>query len=110
MTAGEMLVKLYDEIIKQLNLAIQSIEKKDYIITNNSLQKSQKIINYLKATLNFDYEISKNLDSLYDFFNTQIIKANIKKQVKPLKEILPLVQDLRDAFSQGEKLARINSK
>ena len=44
--------------------------------------------------------ISKQLDALYDFFNRQLIAANVKKDVEILKELLPMLADLRDAFAQ----------
>lgn len=107
MTPGEMVVRLYDEVIKQLNVAVIAIGQKDYQKVNTSLQKSQRIVTYLKETLNYDYEISKNLSSLYDFYLDRIIKGNIKKDEKPIMEIIPLISEMRDAFAQGEKLARI---
>lgn len=69
---------------------------------NEALQKVQKILNHLRMTLNFDYEISNNLNDLYEFFSKRIIEANIKNESKPLKDILPLVQDLYDAYTQAE--------
>lgn len=107
MTPGEMVVKLYDEVIKQLNIAVKAIELKDYQKVNASLQKSQRIVLYLKETLNFDYEISNNLASLYDFYLDRIIKSNIKKDKQFILEVIPLISEMRDAFSKGEKLARI---
>ncbi|RPF48380.1 flagellar protein FliS [Hydrogenoanaerobacterium saccharovorans] len=107
MTQGEMVVRLYEEIINQLSRAVNCIREKDIEGTNASLQKCQRIINYLKSTLNFKYEVSSNLSSLYDFFNEQIIKSNLKKDTQPIEEILPLVSELKDTFAQGERLSRM---
>ena len=106
MTQGEMLTKLYEEIIKQLNVALLFIEEKNISKSNQALQKSQKILNYLKATLDHKYQISKSLDSLYDFFIQQIVLANIKKETKPIQDILPMIEELRDTFIQADRLAR----
>lgn len=110
MTHGEMLTRLYEEVIKQLNMGVLGINQKNYNGTNEALKKAQRIINYLKATLDFKYDISNNLASLYDFFNQQIMSANIKKNSKLLEEILPMVEELKDAFVQGEKLARMGKQ
>jgi flagellar protein FliS len=107
MTPGEMVVRLYDEVIKQLNFAVGAIKEKKYQDVNTALQKSQKIINYLNVTLNDDYEISKNLASLYRFYLERIIEANIKKDEKPLLDIIPINSEKRDAFAKGERLARM---
>lgn len=107
MTPGEMVVRLYEEVIKQLNLGINYIETKNYIETNKALQKAQRILNHLTATLDFKYEVSKGLAQLYDFFNSKIVYSNVKKDIEPLKEIIPLITDLKDTFAQSEKLARM---
>lgn len=109
MTQGEMLVKLYEEVIKQLSSALISIEKKDYSSSNESLQKAQKILGYLKSTLDFKYEVSNNLSMLYDFFIQRLIDANIKKDTAIIEEVIPMVAELKDAFSQADRLARIKN-
>lgn len=109
MTHGEMLTKLYEATILNMNLAIKGISEKDVPATNLALQKAQKILNYLTATLDRQYPISNNLAALYDFFNHQLIAANVKKDASLIQEIVPMVEELRDAFVQGDKLSRIES-
>ena len=106
MTPGQILIAVYDELIKQLNIAILSFENKDMMEINRSLQKSQRIINELRATLNYDYEISKNLEDIYNFLNRAIMNANIKKDPSDLKDVLEIATGLRDAFSTAEKSTR----
>ena len=106
MTPGQMLIAVYDELIKQLNIAIISFEKNDIYEINRSLVKSQLIITELRSTLNFDYEISKNLDDIYNFLNRAIMNANIKKDSSELNDVLQIVQELRDAFFQADKSTR----
>jgi len=59
MTQGEMLTKLYDEVIKQMSGAKICLTEKDLSGVNNALQKAQRILFYLKSTLDFKYEISR---------------------------------------------------
>lgn len=108
MTQGEMLNKLYEETVKQLSCAEVFIEQKDFQKTNDSLQRAQRIINHLKATLNYDYAVSGNLASLYDFFVEQIVQANVKKSSQPITEIIPMVKELQQTFVQADRLARIS--
>ncbi|MEG0852480.1 MAG: flagellar export chaperone FliS [Angelakisella sp.] len=108
MTHGEMLAKLYDEVIKQLGSAVRSIEEKDISATNKSLQKTQRILNYLDSTLDMRYEVSSSLSTLYEFFIHQTVTANVRKDSALLTEIIPMVQELRDSFVQAEKLSRIS--
>lgn len=100
LTPMEIVVKLYDEAERQMNRAIYYIGEKNYESSNNCLKKTQDIVNALRSVLDMDIPISKNLDSLYEFFNRQLIEANIKKDVEIIKELLPMFADLKDAFSQ----------
>lgn len=106
MTQGEMLLKLYAETITQLMGGMACIEKKDYAQANKAMQKAQRILLHLKATLDFQYEISNNLSMLYDFFIQKIVEANISKTTAPVEEVLPMIEQLRDSFEQADKLAR----
>ncbi|MGL5973283.1 MAG: flagellar export chaperone FliS [Oscillospiraceae bacterium] len=107
MTQGEMVVRLYDEIINQLNRAKIHIEDNDIENTNVSIQKIQRILNHLIATLDFQYDISKNLSSLYQFFLQRTLMAHVKKDITIINEILPLMIELKDTFAEGERLSRI---
>jgi len=106
MTPGQMLIAVFDELIKQLSLAQLAFENSDIAEINRTLQKSQHIISELKASLNFDYEISNNLNDIYNFFNRVIINANIKKDSSEIAEVIGMIQELRDAFSEANKLTR----
>ena len=106
MTQGEMLTKLYDEVIKQMSGAKICLTEKDLSGVNNALQKAQRILFYLKSTLDFKYEISGNLDALYDFFIERTVQANLKKDAAMRAEILPMIEDLRDTFVQADRNAR----
>jgi len=106
MTSGQMLVLVYNELIKQLGLAQQAFDKNDIPEINRSLQKSQLIIHELKGTLNFDYSISNNLNDLYDYFYSVILNANIKKDSSELQRIIEMASELKDTFTEAERLAR----
>lgn len=106
MTPGDMLLTLYDEILKQGETAKVAMERKEFGDVNRALQKAQRILNHLKATLDFKYDIANNLNSLYDYFIRQIVSANIKKDPAPLNEVLPMIQDLRDTFCEADKRSR----
>lgn len=106
LTPMEIVVKLYDEAERQINRAIVFIGQKNYAEANKSLQKSQDIVNALRSVLDMSIPISKQLDALYDFFNRQLITANVKKDTEILKELLPMLAELKDAFAQIAAMPR----
>lgn len=107
MTPGDMLTKLYDEILKQLELSKQAFEKKDFAAVNQSLQKTQSILRHLRSTLDFKYEISNNLDALYDYFIYITIQANTKKDPKELDEVEGFISELRASYIQADRQTRV---
>lgn len=107
LTPMEIVVKLYDEAEKQMNLAIIAIGDKNYAGANKSLQKTQDIVNALRSVLDMKIPMSKDLDALYDFFNRQLVSANVKKDVKMIQELIPMFADLRDAFAQVAAMPRV---
>lgn len=106
MTPGEMLLRLYDEVITQLNAVKQFNGEKDYQASNTAMQKAQRIITYLNQTLDFQYEISGSLSALYDYFLRRLVDANVHKDNAPIDEVLPMIQDLRETFAQADKNSR----
>lgn len=106
MTPGEMLLKLYDEVITQLSAVRQFNDEKDVPAANAALKKAQRIITYLNQTLDFQYEISGSLSALYDYFLRRLVEANIHKDNGPIDEVLPMIQELRETFAQADKNSR----
>lgn len=109
LTSGELLVKLYDESIKQMRIALNGLEKKDYGVVNESLNKVQTILHTLDSSLNMQYEISANLHDLYIFISKELRDANLKKEGSHIEDCIPLMRELRDSFEQADKITRMQS-
>lgn len=99
-TPEELTLMLYNGAIKFVNIAKLSIENKNIKKAHEALIRAQDIIIELNATLNMDYEISKNLRSLYEFILDRLVDANIKKEIEPLDEVLELLTELRDTWKE----------
>ena len=99
---GRLIVMLYDEAIKQMDIAHDELskEKQQLDLIHNSISKTQDIITELMASLDFEKggDISQNLYNLYMFFNRELVQANISKDVKPLKDVRQFMSDLREAW------------
>jgi flagellar secretion chaperone FliS len=102
----ELTLMLYNGLIKFLNLSIQGIEEKSIEKASNNLIKSQNIIQEFMNTLNMKYEVSNGLLTLYDYMNSRLVEANIKKDIAIVEEIRGLAEELRDAWIQAMKLAK----
>ena len=71
------------------------------------LSKTQNIISELMVTLNFDYDIAKDMRKLYDYMNRRLIEANIKNDIDIISEVEELVTEFRDSAEKSRnKLLR----
>ena len=102
LTPGDVVVKLYMEAERQLNRASYYIPLKNYEETNKALIKAQDVINALRSCLDMKIPVSKNLDSLYEYFNREIVEANIKKD----KAKVDMIAELREAFAEINSMSR----
>ncbi|MCI8400226.1 MAG: flagellar export chaperone FliS [Oscillibacter sp.] len=103
MTQGELLLLLYDELYKRLSLAEIMLEKQDYPVFENAVDRSVAIIEYLDATLDRQYPISKNLAQLYEYFTYELGRVRIGRRKEVLAPVKSMVSELRDAFRQAQK-------
>lgn len=100
LTPGEIVVRLYMEAERQLNRASYYIPLKNYEETNKALIKAQDVVNALRSSLDMKIPISKNLDSLYEYFNREIVEANVKKDKAKVDALIPMLAELREAFAE----------
>ncbi|MEZ3467634.1 MAG: flagellar export chaperone FliS [Schaedlerella sp.] len=107
MTSGEMLLLLYDELIKRLARAQIALEDENYDLFNQSVQRSKEIVQYLNNTLNMNYKISYELRRMYDFFLFELSRLQAGRKVAVIQELKPLVAELRDAFKEASKTAAV---
>ena len=103
---GRIIVMLYDEAIKQLDSAADLLDQqtKQLDKVNNAITKAQDIIAELMVSLDFEQggDIARNLFRLYLYFNDELMQANLKKEVEPIRRVRKLLAELRAAWKQIE--------
>lgn len=106
MTPVEVVIRLYSEIEKQCAIGMDFVEKKNYAKSSDAFLKAEDCIDALRETLDMSIPISKNLDDLYIFFYKTIVKANTNKDLTDLKKVVPMISELRDAWTQISQMTR----
>jgi len=110
-TAGQaqLIIMLYDEAVKQLTTAVELMDSNSQKKNpgkiekiSKSIMKTEEIITELMVSLDFEQggEISKNLFSLYSWFNRELLEANIAQNMDRIKTVKNMLADLRDTWSQ----------
>ncbi len=103
MTPNELLLLLYDELVKDLLRCGLALEKQEYELMEAAADKSIDIIRYLDDTLDDQYPISRELHRLYEYFTYQLTRVKIGRNKQVLDQVRPMIMDLRDTFRQADK-------
>ena len=103
MTPGELLMLLYDELVKRSTLANIALERQDWPLFEASLDRCVDIVNYLDETLDRQYPISHDLGRMYDYFTYEMGRIKAGRNKKELDRLRPMLADMRDAFRTAEK-------
>ncbi len=105
MTQGELLLKVFDELVKRLTIADLELKKGNFDGLEKSVDKCVEIIKYLSDTLDRQYPISENLYKLYDYFCYELARVKAGHNDAPLATVKSMVEDLRSSFREADKNA-----
>ncbi|MCI8501429.1 MAG: flagellar export chaperone FliS [Oscillospiraceae bacterium] len=103
MTQGELLLMLYDELIKRLTRADLALAKEEYETFEASVDRCLEIVWYLDDTLDKQYPISANLTKLYDFFCYELNRVKIGRNKTELDRVRTMIGELRDSFRTAQQ-------
>ncbi len=102
MTASpeQLVVMLYDGAIRFLRQSEHALGEGAYLHAHEKLGRAEAILDELIATLNMDAgEISVRLQSIYLFCKRSLIEARLQKSPAKVREVIALLDDLRDAWA-----------
>lgn len=75
------------------------------IEANDKLKKVNDILERLGVGINYEAGIiAEQLDVLYNYMADLVIKANVKKDIEPLKEVLTILEDISGAWQTAMKI------
>jgi len=102
----ELTLMLYEGALKFMNQAIDAVENKDFQKTNSLIIRVQDILREFQITLDFQYDISNQLNSLYDYMFRRLVEANMSKDVEIMCEIRDMFREFRDTWKEAMSIAR----
>ena len=94
--SGKLIVILYEEAIRSINVAMDKMHYKTYDLVNSNLIKAIDIVSELRNSLDMKAggEIAERLDAIYEYLLRELKKANIEKNAKPLEHVKKILVDL----------------
>ena len=107
-TPGMLLVLMFENAAKHLNIAIKAVNDKNIQESHDAIMQVQSIYTALNGFLDSRIPISANLSALYGYILNKLAEANIKKDAAALEEILGYTAEFRDTWREAEKKIHID--
>lgn len=98
----ELVSMLFGGVLDNLCKAAHGFENGDIAVRGEAITKTQHILFGLRSTLDHDKggEISRLLDSLYDYCIRQLTQAHAHNEIEPIREVRKLINQISDAWSE----------
>jgi flagellar protein FliS len=109
---GELIVMLYDALLRHLNRAESGLERRDVEVAHASMVRAQDIVLELMASLDLEDAgeagaMARQIAPLYEYMYRRLLDASLQKDTTPVAEVRRLVMPLREAWGHAiEQVAR----
>lgn len=106
----QLLLMLLDGSVKFAKIARQAILDKDIMKAHENIIKTQNIYYELMTSLDVNQggDWAKNLMGIYTFIVEKLVQANIRKDVSVMDEVMPLIEDVRDTWTEAYNISKGN--
>ncbi len=104
---AELTLMLYEGAIKFCNIALVAEENKDVQKAHDNIIKVQRIIDYLRQTLDMSYPVAQDFENIYSYLARRLREANMSKDPEILNEVNGHLHSIRDNWKLVmDKVAR----
>lgn len=102
MNNDELILFIYQEMLKILNQALYFFEKNEIEKRVSAINKAIEVTNALMSILNFDQggEIAVRLRSLYLYSVKKLTSANYEKDPQAINDVVRIFKDLYAGWSE----------
>ena len=102
-SSQQLLLMLLDGAVKYTKIAKMAILNKDIQRAHKELVRVQDIFLEIMITMDKNTKYMEDLYNIYEFIKNELAKANMKKDVKIIDEILPIIEEIRDMWYEVDK-------
>lgn len=104
----QLLLMLLDGAVRFSKIARQAIADKDVKKAHEFLVKTQNIFYELIISLDLTKagDWGKDMVELYEFIIKRLSDANIKKDIKIVDEVIPLIEDVRETWNEAYNITK----
>ena len=99
---ARLLVMLYERLVLDIERAADLQEREDFTAASQQLMHAQEIVLELQTSLRLDvWDGAKALSAIYGFLHSELVRANVRRDVELTRGCLTLVRPLADAWRQA---------
>lgn len=104
----QLLLMLLEGAVRFSKIARQAILDKNITKAHENIVKTQDIFYELMMTLDVKSggEWASSLMRVYEFIVDRLLQANIKKDIDIMNEVIPLIEDIRDTWTEANKIMK----
>lgn len=105
MSGAEQLLLLFDEAIKRLTRAEQSLKNKNYKNFEDCMTRVSRIVRYLMDILDMEQPISWDLRRIYEYliFDLSRVMAGRQRRQDEIGRIRHILSELREGFDGASR-------
>jgi len=106
---GQLLLLVYDGMLRFLAEGRRAMLQKNYEAQNNSIKRVQSLLIELLNTLDHSVhpELATNLDRIYRYLYDRLTHANVQDDEEALLEVARHLSQLREAWKAADAQWRI---
>lgn len=109
-SSAELTLMLYEGAIKFCNIAIVAVEHGDIQKAHDNIQKTERIVDYFRQTLDMSYPVAEDFERVYSYLSRRLVEANIKKDKEILEEVNTHLRSMRDNWKEVMKKSKEQGK
>lgn len=99
---SRLLVMVYDRLVLDVRRAAEAQRAGDFATASTQLLHAQEIVLELSSSLSLDaWEGARQLASIYAFLHTELVRANVERDVEITESCLGLVTPLAEAWREA---------
>jgi flagellar protein FliS len=109
-TPARLVTMLYERLCRDLRMALDAMESGSPEAIGRHLMHAQDIVIELRSSLKPElWSGGPVLADLYLFLLTELIRANVRKEVETVRDALGIVEGLAEAWSEAAAVVQSQS-
>ncbi len=100
---SELVVVIFELMLDSISLARNAFAEEDLELAEKELKRAQGFLQEMRGSLDFQYEISANLASLYRYVNEQFVKSIVRRRDVNLESCERVLKGLMESFQEVAK-------